>query len=39
MMQLAIDVAKEMIVNKTFWIIIIGGAIIMWLCLEWSENK
>ena len=38
MIQLAIDVAKEMIVDKTFWTIII--ACIIWgLYMEWSENK
>ena len=38
MMQLAIDVFIDMVTSKEVYIII-GVAIIMWLCLEWSENK
>ena len=37
-MQLAIDVAKEMMVDKTFWTIIIG-CIICGIYMKWSENN
>ena len=38
MMQLAIDVAKEMLVHKGLWIII-GTCIIWGLYMEWGKNK
>ena len=37
-MQLAIDVFIDMMTSKEIYIII-GGAIIMWLYLEWKETN